>query len=251
MNTDIDILKKHLLELSRRASGGAYFTFTDFLGLAEQSALSEISRELSAKHESFGGALGAERVIVRFGDEEEIGYSQDYPISCIKIEPVAPKFADKLTHRDFLGALLNLGIERSVLGDIIVSDTTAYVFALDSICEYIVSSLSRVKDTDVKLSIADSIPEGELYKTEPRRITAEGERLDAVIAKVYFMSRGDAQALFKKRLVYVDGRLCESPSYRPKPDEKISVRGVGRMIYRGMSGTTKKGKLAISVDVYI
>lgn len=251
MNTDVDILKKHLIELARRASGGSYFTFSDFLGLAEQSALSEIERELNVRHERFGGAEGAERVIVRFGDEEEIGYSQDYPISCIKIEPVAPKFAEKLTHRDFLGALLNLGIERSVLGDIIVNDSVAYVFALEDITEYIVSSLFRVKHTDVKLSVTQSIPEGELYRTEPRRITAEGERLDAVIAKVYFMSRGDAQSLFKKRLVFVDGRMCESPSYRPKADERISVRGLGRMIYRGASGTTKKGKLAIAVDVYV
>ncbi len=251
MNNDVDILKKHLKELARRASGGAYFTFSDFLGLAEQSALGEIERELGVKHEKFGGAEGAERIVVCFGDEEEIGYSADYPIVAVKIEPVAPKFADRLTHRDFLGALLNLGIERSVLGDIIVRDASAYVFVLEDMAEYIISSLSRVKHTDVKIVRADALPEGELYKTEPVRITAEGERLDAVIAKVYHISRDDSLSLFKKRLVYVDGKLCESASYRPKAGERISVRGYGRMIYRGIDSTTKKGKLAILVDLYV
>ncbi len=251
MNSDVDILKRHFAELARRAAGGAYYTFTDFLGLAEQSAFREIERELPVRYKSYGGAEGAERVIIRFGDEDEIGYDAEYPIACIKVEPVAPKFADKLTHRDFLGALLNLGIERAVLGDIIVTDSTAYVFALEGIAEYILSSLARVKHTDVKLSLVESIPTGELYKTEVHRITAEGERLDAIIAKVYSLSRSDAQALFKRRLVYADGRLIESASYRPKPDEKISVRGLGRMIYKGVDGTTRKGKLAIFVDVYI
>lgn len=251
MNNDVDILKKHLKELARRASGGAYFTFSDFLGLAEQSALAEIERELGVSYEKFGGAEGAERIVVRFGDEEEIGYSADYPIVAVKIEPVAPKFADKLTHRDFLGALLNLGIERSVLGDIIVRDASAYVFVLEDMAEYVISSLARVKHTDVRISRADALPEGELYKTEQVRITAEGERLDAVIAKVYHISRDDSLSLFKKRLVYVDGRLCESASYRPKVGERVSVRGYGRMVYRGVDSTTKKGKLAIRVDMFV
>ena len=251
MNSDVDILKRHLVELARRAAGGAYYPFTDFLGLAEQSALREIERELPTRYKAYGGADGAERLVIRFGDEEEIGYDADYPIVCIKIEPVAPKFAEKLTHRDFLGALLNLGIEREVLGDIIVRDSSAYVFALESITEYIISSLSRVKHTDVKLLVSETLPSGELYKTEMRRITAEGERLDAIIAKVYSLSRSDAQAYFKRRLVYVDGKLTESVSYRPKPNERSSVRGLGRMVYKGVDGTTKKGKLAIFVEVYV
>ena len=252
MNDDLEILKKRFLELSAKADNGAYFTFTDFLGLPEQSAFGEIKSKLGrCVHTSFGGATGAERVVVRFGDPEEIGYEADFPIACIKIEPLAKKFADKLTHRDFLGSLLNLGIERSTLGDIVIADNVGYVFALDKVAEFIQNELSRVKRTDVKAEIIDTLPDVELYRTEQKRIQLSGERLDAVIAKVYSLSREDSQILFKKHLVYVDGRLCESVSYTPKENEKISVRGHGRFIYRGFDSLSRKGKLNAIVEVYV
>lgn len=252
MNDDIEILKRRFLELATKADNGSYFTFTDFLGLPEQSAFVEIKGKLGrCRYTAFGGAEGAERVIVRFGDPQEIGYEADFPICCIKIEPLAKKFADKLTHRDFLGALLNLGIERSTLGDIIISDNTGYVFALENMAEFIKNELSRVKRTDIKAEIIDTLPDVELYRTEEKRIQLSSERLDAAIAKVYSLSRDDAQSLFKKRLVYVDGKLCESVSYTPKENDKISVRGYGRFIYRGFDSLSRKGKLNAIVEVYV
>ena len=252
MNDDIEILKRRFLELATKADNGSYFTFTDFLGLPEQSAFAEIKSKLGrCRYTVFGGAEGAERVIVRFGDSAEIGYEADFPICCIKIEPIAKKFADKLTHRDFLGALLNLGIERSTLGDIIIADNVGYVFALENMAQFIKNELSRVKRTDIKAEIIDTLPDVELYRTEEKRIQLSSERLDAAIAKVYSLSRDDAQSLFKKRLVYVGGRLCESVSYTPKENDKISVRGYGRFIYRGFDSLSRKGKLNAIVEVYV
>jgi RNA-binding protein YlmH len=252
MNDDIEIIKKRFAELAAKADNGAYFTFTDFLGLPEQSAFAEVKTKLPrCGYTVFGGAVGAERIVIRFGDPDQIGYEADFPISCVKIEPLAKKFADKLTHRDFLGALLNLGIERSTIGDIVISDNVGYVFALDNMAEFIKNELSRVKRTDVKAEIIDTLPDVELYKTEQKRIQLSGERLDAVIAKVYSLSREDAQNLFKKRLVYANGKLCESVSYTPKEGDKISVRGHGRFIYLGFDSLSRKGKLNAIVEVYV
>ena len=72
-----------------------------------------------------------------------------------------------------------------------------------------------------------------------------------MIAKVFHISREDASTLFKKRLVFADGRQIDSTSYIPKRGEKISVRGYGRMIYLGYESETKKGKLNIELDVYV
>ncbi len=250
MDAQLELLAKRLIELSRKADNGGYYTFTDFLGLGEQSVLESVKRQIGTHYSVWGGAEGAERIMVRFGNPDELGYEQPFPILCIKLEPVSQRFADKLTHRDFLGALLNLGIERSRLGDIAILDNVGYVFAEEGIADYIISTLSRVKHTDIKACLTDA-PSGELYRTERRRITLESERIDAVIAKVYNLSRADAQALIKRSLVYVGGMLCESVSYTPKPDNVISVRGKGRMIYRGYDMTTRKGKLAVLVDVYV
>ncbi len=252
MNEDYELLKRRFSELCRKADDGGYFTFTDFLGLAEQSAFAEVMPKLGrAAYTLYGGADGAERVMIRFGNADEIGYDMPFPISCIKAEPVSMKFADRLTHRDFLGALLNLGIERSVLGDIAVIGNVGYIFVKDDMADFVASSLSRVKRTDVRTSIISELPEGELYKTEEKRIQISSERLDAVIARVFGLSRDDAQSLFKKRLVYTDGRLCESTSYTPKTGEKISVRGHGRFIYLGYDGVSRKGKLNAAVSIYV
>ena len=95
------------------------------------------------------------------------------------------------------------------------------------------------------------MPEGDLYKTEDKRIQIQSERIDAVIAKAYSLSRDDAQALIKRSLVFVNGREINSSSYTPKVDDKISVRGHGRLIYRGFDSTSRKGKLNAIVSVYV
>lgn len=249
---DQELLKKRFLELARKSEGAGIFTFTDFLGLAEQAAFAEIKKELRGyPFTAFGGAEGAERVMIRFGSEEEIGYALPFPISIIKAEPVSQKYADKLTHRDFLGAILNLGIERDVLGDIVIIDNVGYIFANEDIAGYIADSLTKVKRTDMKACVIDSLPEGELYRTERKTVQVSGERLDAIVAKVFSLSRDDAQSLFKKRLVFADGRQIDSTSYTPKSGEKISVRGHGRFIYIGQQSLSKKGKLNLAIDLYI
>ena len=252
MTDDLELLKKRFLELARKSYNAGIFTFTDFLGLAEQSAFASIKKELGPiPYTAFGGAEGAERVMIRFGSESDAGYSLHFPISVIKAEPVSQRYADRLTHRDFLGAILNLGIERDTLGDIVIIDNVGYIFAKEDIAGYIADSLTKVKRTDMKVSLCDSLPEGELYRTERKTVQVSGERLDAIIAKVLSLSREDAQSLFKKRLVFADGREIESTSYVPKEGEKISVRGHGRFIYLGARSLSRKGKINLALDMYV
>ena len=146
---------------------------------------------------------------------------------------------------------MNLGIEREVLGDIVLRDNVGYLFVEEKISPYLLESFTRVKHTDIRLSVEDELPEGELYETEGLTVQISGERLDAVVAKVFSLSRDEAQALFKRGLVYAGGRVIESTSYRPHEDERVSVRGHGRFIYRGVRSTSKKGKLNALVEKYI
>ena len=250
--SDTELLKKRFIDLARRAYGSGSYRFTPFLGLAEQSALDEVKRELKDyPYTLYGGTDGAERVMARFGNIDEFGYEEDFPILCIMARPLSEKFADRLTHRDFLGALLNLGIEREVLGDIVVRDNSAYIFAKADITDYIVSTLCRVKHTDVKLSVIDELPEGAMYRTERRRVQISSERLDAIVARLFCLSREDAQSLFSKGLVFVGGRECDSASKTVREGDVVSVRTKGRFVYLGVEGTSKKGKLNVSVDLYV
>ncbi len=250
MSEERELLAKRFLELDRKAYSGSYYTFTDFLGLMEQSVFRETEAKLRGKYTLYGGIEGAERVMVRFGDEEEIGYEVRFPIVCLLVEPKAQKFADRLTHRDFLGALMNLGIERDTLGDIVIKGNRGYVFATEEMAKYIENELTRVAKTDVKVSRAEGLPEGELYHREAVRIQVSSVRLDAMIARAFHLSRDDAQSLFAKRLVFSDGKEISSPSYSPKPSETVSVRGHGRFVYTGEVGLSKKGKLNLELEVY-
>ena len=251
MADERELLKKRFIELAERSYSSGIFCFSEFLGLAEQSIFRECERQIHGiGYTLFGGADGCERVMVRFGSEEELGYSADFPIVCIKAEPKNQKYADKLTHRDFLGALLNLGIERETLGDIAIIDNVGYVFAKDDMADFIIAELSKVKHTDVTLSLSEA-PKEALFKTERKQIQANGERLDAVVAKVFSLSRDEAQLLFSRRLVFASGKEISNTSYIPKQNEVISVRGKGRFIYRGYETLSRKGKLNIVVDVYV
>lgn len=252
MSDESELLKRRFVELARRAYNSGIFTFTDFLGLAEQAAFAEVSREIfGIEYVKFGGAEGAERVMIRFGSESDLGYSMPFPISLIKVEPLSQKYAEKLSHRDFLGAIMNLGIERDTMGDIVIIDNVGYIFVKEDMATYIADSLTKVRRTDVKAEVTETLPDGQLYRTERRNVQANGERLDALVAKVFSLSREEAQSLFKKRLVFADGREIDSTSYIPKPNEKISVRGHGRFIFIGTQSLTRKGKLNIAIDLYV
>ncbi len=248
MAEENELLKKRYLELAARADG--YFTYTDFLGLAEQSVFKEVAAKIRVPYSEWGGAHGCERIIVRFGDTSLLGYDPDYPITCIEIVPRSEKFAEKLSHRDILGALMSLGITRDTLGDIVVREGVYYLFCLDTIADYVLSELTRVKKNDVVCKRCGELPEGELYRCENVRVQLSSERLDAVIAKLYHLSREDAQALFHRGLVFVSGKLTESVSYTPKIGDKVSVRGYGRFIYSGFVSESKKGKLNVELAVY-
>lgn len=99
--------EKRFLELADRAEQRCYTTFSDFLNMEEESVLSALHFNIS--YRLYGGYDGAERCISAFGYDLE---DAEFPISIIKAEPASPKFADKLSHRDFLGSLMGLGIKK-------------------------------------------------------------------------------------------------------------------------------------------
>lgn len=226
------------------------YTFSEFLSLSDAAVYYTIESELRYVTATlFGGNDICERKVLRFGSEEQLGYTEEFPISVICIKPLIAKFSDDLTHRDILGSLMNLGIERSVLGDIFVEDNIAYVFCLSSIADYLCDNLSRVKHTSVICTIVESIPKLKKAEMKEKVIQIQSERIDGVIAKTLNMSRSQCAVLFTDRKVFVNGRLNENSSYNLKVDDVITVRGYGRFIYKGVNGTSKKGKLYVTLLV--
>lgn len=248
---DIQQIKKRLLELAERSYSHSVYTFTSFLGLSEQQVYYEISGQLSyAGCGMDGGSPLCERKMIRFGNEENLGYTAPYPIVCLRIEPLNLKFAENLTHRDFLGAIMNLGIERDTVGDIFVQDKEACLFCQESIAPYLTEHLVKVRRTRVKCLVSE-IPE-QLTKPslESVSLSVASPRIDGVISKLYNMARSQSQELFRTGKIFINGRMTENGSYILKADDSVTVRGHGRFIYAGTQGETRKGKQRITVEIY-
>lgn len=246
-----ELVKKRFKDLADKAYRSSTYTFTGFLGLSEMSSFYEMEKEITyVPAVSFGGSEGCERVILRFGSEELFGYTEDFPIACLKIKPLMQKFADDLGHRDFLGALMNLGIERSVLGDIIIKDNEGYLFCIETIAPYIIENLSRVKHTPVLCERTGNVPAKREEDMEKLTIQISSERIDAVAAKVYRLSRNESIDYFRQKKVFVNGKLCENNSYILKEKDMVTLRGLGKFIYTGRGSLSRKGKINTEVLKY-
>ncbi len=198
----------------------------------------------------WGGYENAERCVACFGYREYFTDNTDYPIKCILIKPVNQKFADNLTHRDFLGSLMGLGIRREVLGDIIINENCGYLFCLDTISDYVIENLTQVRHTTVRCELTCKIPEDALPETKYREIIVSSERLDVIVAAIYKMSRSQVLPLFNTEKIFVNGAVKASPSATVSVNDKISVRGFGRFIYKGVLRSTKKNRLVIGAEVF-
>lgn len=251
MPDDIQQLKNRLNELARRAFAKQSYTNSEFLTLSEQDILLGMKFDVgSAPFTLFGGYQGAERRIAQFGSEELCGYIEKPPVDCIGITPLSQKFADVLTHRDFLGALMAQGVRRSVLGDIVLHENCGFLFCLESVSSFILQEFTQVKRTPVSCRIVSEIPEIAVKKPDVTSVNIASERLDAIIAAIYRLSRGESQELFKQGKVYLNSRLTEDVSDSPNEGAVISVRGYGRFIYEGVAKETKKGRLFVNVRIY-
>jgi len=240
--------EKRVTELCENSRKNGTFYFTDFLSEAESS---EVMRLFSEKEVTlFGGAEETERKMARFGDPEELGYEIPFPIVLLRIRPLQAKFADALTHRDFLGALMNLGIERDVIGDIVVREHTAYLFVAERMSEMIMQELTRVKHTQVMAERLFEPPEDVKPRFVRESLIVSSLRLDLIASKIYRLSRQVAKDLFTDGKVFLNGRLCTNPASPIKEGDVLSVRGCGKFVFRSIDHETKKGNLAVSIDRY-
>ena len=236
-----DVILRHLLDLCRKSEKTGSWQYSGFLSPAEQD---DLLRDREAAGFSFrltGGYENAERKILAAGNEEEMG-PPDPPVSVIAVAPKSEKYAEDLTHRDYLGAILGLGIERSLIGDILVRDRRAWFFCLSSAAEMLVSSLTQVRRTAVAAAIsAADVPELQPQYV-PVQVNVASERLDAVVSAFTGLSRGQADRLFAAGKVFVNGRMITDRSLRLKEGDVFSVRGSGKAVYDGIESETRKGR---------
>ena len=176
---------------------------------------------------------------------------EDCPLQILEIKiPRADKTV--LGHRDYLGALMAEGIKREKIGDILVRQGGAQIIVSRDVGEYLKSDLTSVGRvfTTSELRDISAVDPGEI-KTEDRELSVSSPRLDNVISSVFGLSRKAAIEAIGCGLVFVDGVQIQKPDLKLKEESKIVLRGKGKAIYRGVTGTSRKGRTYISVTRYI
>lgn len=244
--------EEFFLRRVRDVSGrGGRYGYLGFLNEAEASLCRAMARGGSLRPVAlYGGYPDAQRCMARFGSAEEMGYEEPWPIARLILKSAGGRFSEELAHRDVLGALMSMGIERDVLGDLVRSDGVWHIFCREEMAPHL-TGLTMVRATPVRVEEADEDLPLPALATERVRINVSSVRIDLVAAHLCSLSRGRASEMFRRQMVFLNGLACEDPSKPLKEGDVISVRGHGKYRCAGVSGTSRKGKLYLEMDRYM
>ncbi len=250
MEKEEQIFRKRIQELAETAFRRDIPVHTDFLNLNEQTIFQMVSGALPpVRYELTGGFEMAERKVVCFlPSYEEVLYEP--PFDCLKISPANRRFAEELGHRDYLGAIMNLGIERAVIGDIVIKEQEAFVFVLKNMSSYVRDSLTSIRRTSVIVTLCEDA--GELLKPELEAIcgTVSSVRLDAIVALAGRLSRTKAAACIEGEKVFVNGQTVTNVSRILKEGEILTILCIGKFRFANVGGPTKKGRISVTLEQY-
>ncbi|NLW51771.1 MAG: hypothetical protein GXY87_00200 [Tissierellia bacterium] len=218
---------------------------TKFLDPNEQSIVISILNRYDLIYKLYESYSGCERKLIYFSSDN---FSlDDYIKDDVSVLYIRSR-GHNLSHRDVLGALMSTGIERELVGDIVLNDDYIEVNVLSDIEDYIKFNLESIKRLNVNFETKDSVYMDEsLIEYEDKMVTISSLRLDAFLSSVLNMSRSSAKTLVQRDFVKQNYVIESNPSSIVSIGDCISVRGYGRYYFNEFLGTTRKEKQRISV----
>jgi RNA-binding protein YlmH len=175
-------------------------------------------------------------------------YESTFPMKLIKIENTS-KFS-KINHRDFLGGILSLGIERNKIGDLLVDENVCYVPVHEDIESFILYNLDKIAKIVCKVSVVDKIEQIPEIKFKEEIILISSLRIDGVVSKITNLSRAKAVGMIEQGQVLINYVKIKDKSYELKGEERITIRGFGKFIIGNSVGNSKSGKIKVIIKKY-
>ena len=258
--TEDEVLFSHASDLKMQCADESIVQSTAFLDLRQRTLLLPLEKSQSEYVKTFyyGGYDDAERLcavfVPKFYEEKNpfdffASYPEFDPITLLRIEKY--RFTS-LSHRDYLGALMALGIRREMLGDIVTDENGCFLFCLSSVKRFIAENLGSVGRASVKVS---EIQKGDFVQKNERTadvfFSVASLRLDAVCGAAFSLSRGKAADFIESGSVYLGGVQTLKPDRKVALGEKIVLRGKGKAVLSEIKGESKKGRIHIVIKKYL
>ena len=230
-------------------------THTGFLDAHEVGVAEQFCRDHRIRHRMDGGYNDAERCVCLFLTEWD-GDDEPAPLSVLRV--TAKKGARPLTHRDYLGSILALGIDRSLIGDILVGPADGEhpqetdLVVLSDMADYLAreyASVGRETVTNQILPISE-LNTAEIH-VETISDTVASLRLDSIIGTAFHLSRGSAQEAIKRGLVYLNSREATKADKQVNQGDKVTLRGKGKAVLAEIGNKSKKDRTFIRIERYL
>ncbi|MCF8010605.1 MAG: photosystem II S4 domain protein [Clostridiales bacterium] len=255
LNKAKDINDKELiargLDLAERAFKYCCVQVSDFYNTLHIAHINSALKSIPGLSLTYdGGYIDAERQRLVISPDYIDSRQEDSELSFLSLEGNVK--LGRMNHRDFLGAVLGLGVRREKVGDILLLDASAQVVVAREVVEFICLNLFRVGSTGVAVR---EISRNDLSPLPPNikkiRSTVPSLRLDVVAAAAFVESRGKISKEISAQKVTLNWNICTRQSAAVSPGDMISIKGKGRAEIDEVLGNTKKGRIAIIINRYI
>ncbi len=257
MTDEEKILLSFLEEKAFLCADRQMMTRGNFLDMHSRSLAASLRLPEGVKRIFYGVFPSAERTVPLFlpdyipaeSEDELTAYftenEDECPLSVLEI--TKDRFSKPLSHRDYLGALMGLGINRDVTGDIKVTENGCYIAVLGNMAEYIAQNMDKAGRGSLKIKIISpaDIPETENDAGEEISFTVSTARLDSVVKNGFGISRENACEAIEHGLVFINDLECFKPDKRVNEGDKITLRHKGRVIITDCSSKSKKGRIIV------
>ena len=240
-----------LVDLAESVQKTQKFRLSNFLDPFGQ----EIAETVAANYDGIrvdfdGGYPGAERARAMFVHENFPGTPTGFDIACV-VAKWNGQFA-RLGHRDVLGSLMGLGIERDRIGDLLVTNDSVRILRDTKMQQFLLETLTRIGNVSATLSEADTAdiqPKEEHVKEI--RTTVASLRVDSIAASGFGSSRSRAAADIAADKLKLNWQPVKHASQTVKEGDMLSMRGRGRLEVAEIRGTTKKGRTVVVLKRYL
>ncbi len=235
-----------MCDLAQKAENTYKIMYSKFLN-PRQIMLSKERLSPCTHIEYFGGYTDADRCVAAFISSQ--WEEPEYPMSALRINPTSKR---TYSHRDYLGSILALGIDRELTGDIVITEDGAYVFVIEDIADFIMMNLSKVANSSVRISFENDFSKIVANKRfKETSVTVSSLRFDCVLSAAANKSRSVSLSLIEEGSATVNYDVVKNPSVHIKNGDIISLKGFGKVIVETDGLFTKKGRIHLNLKKYI